>query len=54
MPSKTTKTILKPIPEIPCWDNIEWLRAYVEYVQDVDSEMDEDATKAADKKIKKA
>ena len=33
-----------------CWDDIEWLRAYVEHIQSSHPDLDADATQAADKK----
>lgn len=35
--------------KVMCWDNIEWLRAYVEFVQCDHYEVDHLATEHADK-----
>jgi len=37
--------------ETLCWDNIEWLRAYIQYIQENDSEMDSRAVLHADNLI---
>ena len=34
--------------ELQCWNNIDWLRAYVNYVQKTDVVIDRAATEAAD------